>query len=282
MPLLTLPANKRLPLKHLGLELDQKHRLAGPHLALPLLPTDRVRRHPRGEPSAITHALDDARRERGAVELAHLARDADVRVDERLVVDDHVLVGGVRVGALLEPVGLPPKQVRPHVDLDEVQQGDDVEGPGLRARRLAEEKQVEQLEAYRVALEVESATGTKQGMLERVDYAKRGVECRERENIPLLKILNPRHPSLRIADHLRKQIRKAGLTELGRLRPVQRSVVDGLAVGGVPEAGAVFLTTHCAAPSDACLARLSCRHVRHQRVGVSVRLFRFCFRWNEW
>lgn len=44
----------------------------------------------------------------------------------------------------------------PHVDLDEVQQRDDVEGPRLRPRRLAVEEEVEKLEADWVALYVES------------------------------------------------------------------------------------------------------------------------------
>jgi len=34
--------------------------------------------------------------------------------------------------------------VRPEVDLDEVQQGDDVEGPQLRPGRLADEEEVEE------------------------------------------------------------------------------------------------------------------------------------------
>lgn len=116
-----------------------------------------MRRDPRGEHGAVAHALDDARDEGGAVELAHLARHADVGVDQRLVVDDHVLVGRVRVGALLEAVGLPPEEVRPQVDLDEVQQRNDGERAGLGARRLAREEEVEQLEADGVALKVEAA-----------------------------------------------------------------------------------------------------------------------------
>jgi hypothetical protein len=46
--------------------------------------------------------------------------------------------------------------VRPQVDLDEVQQRDDRQRARLRPRRLADEQQVEQLEANRVALEVEA------------------------------------------------------------------------------------------------------------------------------
>lgn len=115
-----------------------------------------MRRDAGGEHGAVAHALDDARDEGGAVELAHLARHADVGVDQRLVVHNHVLVGRVRVRALLEPVRLPPEEVRPQVDLDEVQQRDDGERAGLGARRFAGQEEVEELEADGVALEVEA------------------------------------------------------------------------------------------------------------------------------
>lgn len=54
-------------------------------------------------------------------------------------------------------------------------------------------------------------------------------------HIPLLQILNAGYPLLRIAHHLPKQVRKARLAQLSCLRPIQRSVIDCLAVGGVPE-----------------------------------------------
>lgn len=148
-------SDQSLPLQHFGLELDQKHRLARPHLAF-FLASHAVRRHAGGKRSAVADALDYAGHEGRAVQLAHLARDADVGIDQRFVVDDHVLVGGVCVGRLLEPVGLSGEEVLPDVDLDEMQQGDDGERPGLGARGLAEQEEVEQLEADGVALDVES------------------------------------------------------------------------------------------------------------------------------
>lgn len=45
--------------------------------------------------------------------------------------------------------------MRPQLDLDQVQQRDDVPGPRLLPGRLAVEEEVEELEAYRVALDVE-------------------------------------------------------------------------------------------------------------------------------
>lgn len=167
----------RLPLEHLPGKLDEEHRLARPHLLdstrgsspSPSLTTTRgaitARRssltahamgsNAGGEARAVTDALDHAGNVRGAVELGHLAGHADVGVDEGLVVDDHVLVGGVRVARALDLVGLAPEEVRPQLDLDEVQQRDDVPGPRLLPGRLAVEEEVEELEAYRVALDVE-------------------------------------------------------------------------------------------------------------------------------
>lgn len=169
----------RLPLQHLPSKLDQKHSLARPHLlhrtrssrpsrsipspspiaARSSLAAHTMRSDARGEPGAVADALDHARDVGGAVELRHLAGDADVGVDEGLVVDDHVLVGGVRVAGALDLVGLAPEEVRPQLDLDEVQQGYDVAGAGLLPRRLAVEEEVEELEAYWVALDVEPLFG---------------------------------------------------------------------------------------------------------------------------
>lgn len=165
----------RLPLKHLPSKLDKEHSLARPHLlhstrssrpsrsitspgpipARSGLAPNTMRGDARGEPGAVADALDHPRDVGGAVELRHLAGDADVGVDEGLVVDDHVLVRGVRVAGALDLVGLAPEEVRPQLDLDEVQQGYDVAGAGLLPGRLAVEEEVEELEAYWVALDVE-------------------------------------------------------------------------------------------------------------------------------
>lgn len=45
--------------------------------------------------------------------------------------------------------------MRPHVDLDEVEESNDVERPLLRLGRLAVQEEVEELDADRVALDVE-------------------------------------------------------------------------------------------------------------------------------
>lgn len=115
-----------------------------------------MRRHARREIRPVADALDDAGDKRRAVELAHLLGHADVLVHQRLVVVDHVLVGRLRVGRLLEPVGLPVEEVQPDVLLDEVQQGDDVERAQLVAGDFAVEEEVEELDADGVALEVKS------------------------------------------------------------------------------------------------------------------------------
>lgn len=69
----------------------------------------------------VADALHDAGHVGGAVELAHLAGDADVLVDDGLVVGDHVL--GRRGAAVLDGVGRPPEQVPPQRAVQELQQG---------------------------------------------------------------------------------------------------------------------------------------------------------------
>lgn len=50
--------------------------------------------------------------------------------------------------------------------------------------------------------------------------------------IPLLEFLDALYPSLRIGDHLTKQVGEARLAQLGRLGAVERAVVDCLAIAG--------------------------------------------------
>lgn len=96
-------AQERLAFNNFWLELHQENGLARPQLSL-LTRAHTVCRDPRREPRAVAHALDDAGHERGAVQLAHLLRHADVLVDQRLVVRDHVLVWRLRVRGFLEVV----------------------------------------------------------------------------------------------------------------------------------------------------------------------------------
>lgn len=105
--------------------------------------------------AGVAHALHDARHVGGAVELAHLARHADVLVHQRLVVGDHVL-GRLR-GAVLDGVGRPPEQVPPQRSVQELQQREDARRPrGGWARRIAVEEEGEEPEPQRVSLRVES------------------------------------------------------------------------------------------------------------------------------
>lgn len=143
----------RLPLHDLRLELDQEDRLPGPQLAF-LTGAHAVRRDPRREARAVAHALDDACHKRRAVQLAHLLGHADVLVDQRLVVRDHVLVWGFRVRGFLEVVGGPREEVLPDDVGDELEQGDDVQWTGLCAWGLAVEQEVEELETDGMALSV--------------------------------------------------------------------------------------------------------------------------------
>lgn len=114
-----------------------------------------MRCHPRREIRPITHALDNAGHERRAVELAHLARHTNVLVYQRLVVVNHVLFGGFRVGGFLEAVGLSAEEVLPDVLLDEVEEGDDCKGTELGSWWFAVEEEIEEFEADGMALEIE-------------------------------------------------------------------------------------------------------------------------------
>ena len=67
-------------------------------------------------------------------------------------------------------------------------------------------------------------------------------------SIPLLKLLDACYPALGVADHLREEVGEAGLAELGRLGAVQWSVVDGFAIGRVPQAGLLLTACRLAGP----------------------------------
>lgn len=58
-----------------------------------------------------------------------------------------------------------------------------------------------------------------------------------KKNIPLLQLLDPLDPPLRIRHHLTKKISKARLAQLRRLGAVEGAVVDGLAAARVPQTG---------------------------------------------
>lgn len=116
-----------------------------------------MRRHPRRKPRAIAYSFNHTRHVRRAIELAHLLGHAEVGIDERLVIDNHVFVGGVWVGGFLETIGLAAEQMCPELDFDEVEEGDDVAWTELGARGFAEEEEVEEFDADGMTLEIEAA-----------------------------------------------------------------------------------------------------------------------------
>lgn len=141
-----------LPLYHFAPKLDQENSLSGPHLAL----SDSMCRHPSGEVCAVTYPFHDSSHKSGAIQLAHLAGYANVLVDERLVVDNHVLIRLLCIRRLLQPVRLSAEEMLPYVLFDEVEEGNYVLGPQLRPNGLTVEKEIEELDAYGVALNVKS------------------------------------------------------------------------------------------------------------------------------
>lgn len=108
---LTLPKIS-LPLHDLRLELNQKDRLPRPQLTFLAL-TYTMRSDSCREARTVASTFDDTRDESGTVELVHLLGHADVLVDERLVVRDHVLVWRVWVRGLLQCICRPRKEVSP-------------------------------------------------------------------------------------------------------------------------------------------------------------------------
>lgn len=72
------------------------------------------------EAAAVANTLDNPRDERGAVEHGHLARHADVGVDEGIVVGDHVFIRGLRGNGVFEGVGGPLEEQPPERAMDEM------------------------------------------------------------------------------------------------------------------------------------------------------------------
>lgn len=71
----------------------------------------------------ITDPLNNTRHERRAIELIHLARHADIRIHERIVVRDHVFVGCIRGDGVLEGIGGAAEEEAPEGAVDEVEEG---------------------------------------------------------------------------------------------------------------------------------------------------------------
>ncbi|KAB8343226.1 hypothetical protein FH972_022816 [Carpinus fangiana] len=215
----------RLSLHDVLSKFNEEHSLARPHAATSLGVSsvavtiftfaNRMRRDTRIERTPVAHALDDASHVRRAVELVHLLGHADVRVDHRVIIRNHVLVGALL--AALERVRRPAEEVLPERGGDELQQRQDVggaQGGGSGARGgevggRAVGQQVEQLEAERVALDVEA----------------------------LLEVGDAGDALLRVGDHLAEQVGEGGARQLCGARAVELPVVDGLAVGGGAQAG---------------------------------------------
>lgn len=109
-----------------------------------------MRRHPSREARPIADPLNHAGDVRSAIQHAHLARDADVGVDDGLVVRDHVL--GVVGGGALERVRGPAEEVAPERRRDELQEGEDARWALSWGGWEPVEEEVEEAEAEGVAL----------------------------------------------------------------------------------------------------------------------------------
>ena len=125
-------------LDHALFESQQEDCFAWPHLIAFAGP---VCRHAIcTEARRITHAFDDPRHKRRAVQLAHLFRNADICVPQRLVINDHIFVLLRRT--LLQRIGTSTKQCSPERSVYELKQVEDTSRTDRRAWRLAVEQQV--------------------------------------------------------------------------------------------------------------------------------------------
>jgi len=80
------------------------------------------------EAAPVAHALDDARHEGGAVEHAHLTRYADICVDERVIVGNHVFIRSIGRHGVLEGIGGALEEEAPERAVDEVEEVNDTQG----------------------------------------------------------------------------------------------------------------------------------------------------------
>ena len=167
--LLARSFNQPFPFRNSLLKRNQKDRLAEPHLALRIVSRDTRRARTR-----VADALDDAGDKGRAIELAHVARDGDEGVDERVVVGDHVLVGVA--GGALEGVGGAAEEGAPEGGGDELEEREDAGGTEGGARGLAVEQEGEETHAQGVALLVEPVGADQQGI---VDGQGRGLGKRD-------------------------------------------------------------------------------------------------------
>lgn len=74
------------------------------------------------EATAIADAFDNTRHEGCAIEHVHLARHADICVDQGVVVRDHVFVGCIRGDGVLEGIGGALEQQAPEWTVDEMEE----------------------------------------------------------------------------------------------------------------------------------------------------------------
>lgn len=87
-----------------------------------------MRRDLRLKATSITDTLNDAGNIGSAVEHAHIAGRTDICVDHRVVIGDHVFVGGIRGHGVLEGICGAAEEEAPERAVDQVQQGYDAKG----------------------------------------------------------------------------------------------------------------------------------------------------------
>lgn len=187
---------------YFGLELDKEDGLGWPELVV-LCPMrrDSVRR----ETGSIAYALNDATNEGSAVELTHLLGDADVCIDEGIVVYNHVVVAVA--SASLESISRTPKQGAPQGRMYELQKIKQACWSRGCTGRHAKKEQIEKFDTYGV--------------------------CRLGQ--PGLKVRNRGRASLVVCDQGVEEVSKGCQAQFGRASAVEVAVVDGLSIAGIAQ-----------------------------------------------
>lgn len=80
------------------------------------------------ESTPIANALNNPRHEGRAIKHAHFLRHADIRINEGIIIGDHIFIRRLGGDRVLEGIGGTIKQEAPERAVDEMKEGEDAEG----------------------------------------------------------------------------------------------------------------------------------------------------------
>ena len=112
----TSPLQNLLPLHHTLAKPDQKDGPTRPNFRRLIMRSNHGLKA-----ASITNPFDDAGDKSRTVQHTHLPGQADVRIDERIIVRDHVLVGCFGGDGVLQGIGRSLKEKTPERAMDEME-----------------------------------------------------------------------------------------------------------------------------------------------------------------